>query len=146
MILRIVNGFLRFFSSIFMSRKHRSRSCFFCDKSDVSLCLNHGSRKLFPIFSQYLIYIFFQLWYYTFTASPDLKRSRAPDKLACRGRRERLQQAAKPPSSAHFVSYAVAFFIAAKAAKNAQKRGTSGICYIHKPRALIYQTYLMEEE
>ena len=70
-----------------------------------------------------------------------LKRSRAPDKLACgsacsfaaarrthtgisggftalkffscQGRRERLQQAAAPPSSAHFVSYAVAFYIAA---------------------------------
>ena len=51
----------------------------------------------------------------------NLKWSRAPDKLACQGRRERLQQAAKPPSSACFASYAVAFFIAAKAAKNAQQ-------------------------
>ena len=42
-----------------------------------------------------------------------LKRSRAPDKLACQGRRERLQQTAVPPSSAHFVRYAVAFYIAA---------------------------------
>ena len=83
-----------------------------------------------------------------------LKRSRAPDKLACgsacsfaaarrthtgisggftalkffscQGRRERLQQAAAPPSSAHFVSYAVAFYIAAygSACSFAAARGT----------------------
>ena len=42
-----------------------------------------------------------------------LKRSRAPDKLACRGRRERLQQAAEPPSSVCFAGCAVAFYTAA---------------------------------
>ena len=36
--------------------------------------------------------------------------------FSCQGRRERLQQAAKPPSSACFAGYAVAFYIAAKAA------------------------------
>ena len=50
MILRIVNGFLRFFSSIFMSRKHRSRSRFFCDKSDCQFWPESRKQKIISHF------------------------------------------------------------------------------------------------
>ena len=65
-----------------------------------------------------------------------LKRSRAPDKLACQGRRERLQQApgafAPPGFGGEIITQPPKV---GNGTRRLQKRGTSGACYILKSHA-----------